>query len=219
MAAHFTATVARIQRRSASLTQVWLDVPAAVQEAFHAPGQYHHLSVHEGDESPFAIASAPGAAHFEYVVRDGGSVADALVRTRPGDTVHVTKPEGPGFPLHEGRGQALLLIGTGTGFAPLRAALTAVLQERSAFGHLTALYGARAEDELVFAEDFVAWVRAGVDVVPTLTAPSATWTGRVGRVQAHLDALKSHQGPVFVCGQRALVDDVRARFGRVFTNV
>ena len=47
---------------------------------------------------------------------------------------------------------------------------------------------------------------------PTLSRPEASWTGRIGHVQEHLfEAVGERRDVnVFICGLKAMVDDVRA---------
>jgi len=52
--------------------------------------------------------------------------------------------------------------------------------------------------------------------LPTITRPDASWTGRTGRVQAHMDEALAIRAPedletidVYICGLREMVDDVR----------
>jgi NAD(P)H-flavin reductase len=52
--------------------------------------------------------------------------------------------------------------------------------------------------------------------LPTITRPTESWSGRIGRVQAHLDEALAIQTPeelsnvdVYICGLTEMVDDVR----------
>ena len=99
------------------LHRLSLEVPASVSSGFQVPGQYHRVRVPSGDDAPFAIASAPGAVSFEYLIRESDGVAGQLTALATGSAVKVGAVAGPGFPLERARGRNLLLIGTGTGFA------------------------------------------------------------------------------------------------------
>lgn len=189
---------------------VALSVAPHLVEAFHAPGQYHRVSVPGAGEAIFAIASTPGTGPFEYLVKRGSPVADAWGRLPVGEAVRVSLPEGPGFPLPLARGRPLLLVATGTGVAPLRSVLGAVVAERRHFGPVHLLYGARSPAHLAFRGEFAVWASMGIVVTPTVTAPAPGWTGAVGRVQQHLAALPVEDAVAFVCGQREMVREVRA---------
>src|SRR5688500_14147048 len=69
-------------------------------QAHRHPGQYAALRLPEAERPSYmAIASMPGEAHFEFLVRGGGRFADALRDLRPGDTLEVSTPLGSGFPV------------------------------------------------------------------------------------------------------------------------
>lgn len=191
-----------------ALWLVGLSVEEPLLRAFHAAGQYQSLRVGEGFEAPFALASAPGRQPFEYLVRDAGDAARALLTLPIGAPVSAGLPRGPGFPVTQARGAPLLLVGTGTGLGPLRAVLQQVTAARADHGPTTLVWGVRSEAELVLADERAAWEAAGVSVVPTVSAPSAGWTGRRGRVQAHLPPVSAAHR-VFVCGQHELLGELR----------
>ncbi len=191
-----------------ALWLVGLSAEEPLLRAFHAAGQYQSLRVDEGFEAPFALASAPGERPFEYLVREEGDVARALVGLPERAPVFVGPPRGRGFPVTRAVGRPLLLVGTGTGLGPLRSVLRLVVANRAAYGAATLVWGVRTEAELVLAEERAQWEAAGVEVMPTVSRPSPAWAGRRGRVQAHLPAVTSEH-EVFVCGQPELLPELR----------
>jgi CDP-4-dehydro-6-deoxyglucose reductase len=78
----------------------------------------------------------------------------------------------------------------------------------------TLLFGVRHERSLLYREDFEQLARehANFRFWPTLTRPEPGWTGRAGRVQAHMfEAIGERRDMnVFICGLAAMVDDVRS---------
>lgn len=202
------ATVRENKFITPGLHQLTLEVPPAVAQAFQSPGQYHRVRV-GADEAYFAMASAPGSSRFEYLVRSIGDAAEAWTKQAPGATVEVSTPEGPGFPLAASRGKSLLLIGTGTGFAPLWSVLREVRRDRSAFQHVRALYGVGDESHLVWRDELDGLKGEDIIVEPVLEHPHDDWEGRVGRVQTHLDDLPVHDAVAFLCGHPAMISDVR----------
>ena len=132
---------------------------------------------------------------------------------------------GPGFPLDRARGRNLLVVGTGTGFAPLRSVLLTLGQERSAFGQVNGGYGVLTPAHLAFGPELSGWAQAGMKIVPTVTTGAPGWTGAVGQVQALLDLLPTGDAVAFLCGQGEMVKEVTDLLGqrglppdRVFLN-
>ena len=203
-----TATLLKNERIAPALHRLWLTVEDDVAAAFHVPGQYHRVRLPQGSESVFAMASAPGSTEFEYLVRGVGETADQFIALGVGAQVQVSLPEGPGFPLDRAVGRPLLLIGTGTGFAPLRSVLLTARKDLSRFGPVHVLYGAHDVDQLAYRDELEAWPAEGISVRSTLTRPEAGWTGAVGRVQQHLAHLPVERALAFLCGQAQMVSDV-----------
>lgn len=197
------------------LHRLTLEVPLTVAAGFHTAGQYHRVRAPSGLDASFAIASPPGAAAFEYLLRQSSGVAGELVALSPGAQVEVSVAMGPGFPVPRAKGKNLLVIGTGTGFAPLRSVLLAIAANRSDFGEVHGAYGVLTPAHLAFGPELAAWERAGLHIVPTVTTTGPGWTGAVGQVQDLLLRLPVEQSALaFLCGQNEMVKDVTDLLGR-----
>lgn len=189
---------------------------AEVDRVNFTPGQF--VSVTENiDGRPvtraYSIASPPDGKRFELCLNRvvDGLVSPHLFDLRPGDSVCVSEPLGhfvPRDPLNDS-----LFIATGTGIAPIRSMLHHLLSE-GAGKRLTLLFGARYQAGLLYRQEFekLASEHPVFRFLPTLSRPDADWRGRTGHVQAHLDdALEGARDvDVYVCGLKAMVDDVRA---------
>lgn len=126
-----------------------------------------------------------------------------------GERLLVTSPAGARAVPREYAALAVL-IGVGTGVAPLRA----VALERSELGLDTALLvGFRTTADTLFHGEFAALARARrLRYYPVLSQPTSEWEGLVGRVQEHLasvfDGEVVQSARFAVCGSRSMVDDV-----------
>lgn len=207
------------------LHRLSLEVPAGVSAGFHAPGQYHRVRVPSGDDAPFSFASAPGSNPFEYFIRESDGVAGELTALAPGATLTVGQPEGPGFPVEKARAHDLLLIGTGTGFAPLRSVLLTILRARKQYRQVHGLWGVLTPAHLAFGAELPGLAQAGLHITPTVTTTGPGWTGAVGQVQDLIETLPVENAVAFLCGQYEMVKDVTALLGqrglpadRVFLN-
>lgn len=121
-------------------------------EAFsHTPGQFLEVTVLGVGEAPISISSPPTRPGIiEICVRKAGSVTGALFELQKGALIALRGPLGRGFPLEVLKGKDLLLVAGGLGMAPLRSLLQAVLDERSSYGDLVLMYGARNPDDILF---------------------------------------------------------------------
>jgi ferredoxin-NADP reductase len=160
----------------------------------------------------YSIASAPnGSNRFELCLNlvEEGMFSPRLFEMKPGEAVEMRPPLGT-FVLRNPPRDSIL-IATGTGIAPFRSMLHAHLKEGSpAF---TLLFGVRHEHSLMYRDEFeqMALQFPQFRFLPTLTRPEPSWSGRTGRVQAHLEEAIGERRDidVFLCGLKLMVNDVR----------
>ncbi|HEY4104574.1 MAG TPA: FAD-binding oxidoreductase [Polyangiaceae bacterium] len=163
---------------------------------------------------PYSIASAydpkqPGEFEIAASYHAGADAIDAL---SVGATLVIEGPRGS-FTWREDASPAALLVGVGTGVAPLRALIQEELARPTAT-RLVLLAGHRAPDDVLFERDFAQFAAeyARFEFVPTLTGEAEHWLGRRGRVQTQLATAVSALGrfDAYVCGRVDMVHEVRA---------
>jgi NAD(P)H-flavin reductase len=205
-------TVAAVLPAAEGLTELVLDIGGTPLVGTHrTPGQYVRLALPEVGEGMFAIASAPEpfSTRWEFLLKGGGPLADALMRLEPGAEVRSTRPEGRGFPLVLARGKDLVLFATGSGISPIRSVIESIRAERSAYGRVTLFFGARTPQAFAYEDELHQWEAAGIRVVRTVSQPGASgWQGLTGYVQAHLGEESVEGALAFVCGQSGMVQGV-----------
>ena len=182
-------------RRQAAPAEVelrYLRLESAEGEAepnFHfTPGQFLVISHAGCKPGYFAISSAPGeGAYFDLLIRRGQGMSATLCDLTVGAEVEVAGPQGKGFPLEPCRGKNLLLIGVGTGIAPLRSVIRAVAKQRRDFGRVMCFYGVLTPQHLCFQDEVGDWPEWGVETFLTVTDPNGQpWHSHVGFVQQHV---------------------------------
>ena len=127
-----------------------------------------------------------------------------------GERLEVDGPSGD-FTWQAEPNPAAMLVGMGTGIAPLRALIEAELA-RTSPTTLWLVAGHRAPEDVLFAADFARLARdhARFRFVPTLTQGGRDWLGHHGRVQARLiEAVQALQPlDAYVCGRVDMVSEV-----------
>jgi ferredoxin-NADP reductase len=165
----------------------------------------------------YSVASAPSDDNrFELCLNivEDGAFTPHLFSLTPGAVIQMPPPLGmftlptPALPACR---RDALLVATGTGIAPFRSMLKTYLAAGSPA--YTLLFGVRYESHLLYRAEFEEMARrhAHFRFWPTLTQPGPDWTGRRGRVQAHLEeALGGRRDlDILLCGLKPMVDDVR----------
>jgi anaerobic sulfite reductase subunit B len=204
--------------RTAAILEAWDETPAlrtlrlgvgeAAASHMHA-GQYVILRCEAGN-GLFALASRPGSAAFDLLLRRGSDVADALCALLPGAEVQVSDAQGAGYPLDRARGADLLLVAAGSGIAPIRSAALEVLARPHDFGRVAVFYGEKMPEDLAYAREMTSWELGGVVVHRVLSRARGSWPGPHGRVQdalrdAPLDPGRTH---AFVAGMAPMIEEV-----------
>ncbi len=221
------ARVAGMSDAGDGLIHLTLEMPPDVIASFTLPGQYQELAIEGFAARPYAIASGPGlGTHFEFLVRRGFPLADAIGRLKVGDFVTVSRALGPGFPMDVVRGRDLLLIATGTGAAPMRAVIQTVLQNRKEFAAVTFYFGGRHAKDFAFEREWERWEEAGIAVVRSVSEDFTGWDGLRGFVQQHFREANWKDAAAFVVGSNPMVQAVTAELvkrgmprERVFLNL
>jgi NAD(P)H-flavin reductase len=179
-----------------------------------AAGQYLLVLRGGGRELllPYSLASAydpraPGQFEIAAAIHAGADVIDDL---ELGSELEIEGPMGS-FTWQPDPSPAALLVGVGTGIAPLRALIQEELA-RPTETRLLLLAGHRAPEDVLFQADFAALAAADgrFQFMPTLTGPVAHWLGRRGRVQVQLAHAVHSLGRLdaYVCGRLDMVNEV-----------
>jgi len=161
----------------------------AVHSAFSfAPGQFVMLEVPGIGEAPFSISSSPSRrGNLELCIRSVGTLTSFLAQCERGMRVGISGPFGTSYPLERMQGGNILFIAGGLGTVPLRSALLAVLENRSRYGRVDFLCGAKSPDFLLFADDYENWKKADIGVQCIVDDPGPGWNGPVGMITSLVD--------------------------------
>jgi CDP-4-dehydro-6-deoxyglucose reductase, E3 len=221
--------VLALEKRSQDVMVIKLQLPANDTMRYHA-GQYIEFILRDGARRSYSMATAPHLAQRSDAVPPTGPVIELHIRHMPGGkfTDHVfgamkekeiLRVEGPygSFFLREDSDKPMILLASGTGFAPIKA----VIEHMQLLGKTqpaTLYWGGRRPSDL-YLDD---WVRAKLAEMPNLryvpvvsnALPEDNWTGRTGFVhRAVLEDfpdLSGHQ--VYACGAPIVVDSARAEY-------
>jgi NAD(P)H-flavin reductase len=183
--------------------------PGNGDTASFRPGQFSMLWVFGIGELPISISGDPADAQtLTYTVRSVGAATHALVSRRPGQSLGVRSPFGTGWPMEAAQGGDVVLVAGGIGLAPLRPVIYHVLRNRSRYGRLVILYGARSPRDILFRKELAAWARQqDTQVLSTVDYGGVSWRGRVGIVTSlfRFVRLQPRQVTAMVCGPEIMM--------------
>ena len=212
--------VVSLEKKSHDVIVLKLQLPANDVMKFHA-GQYIEFLLRDGSRRSYSMANAPHTLEVpppmvELHIRHmpGGKFTDPVFTTMK--EKDILRAEGPygSFYLREDSNKPMVLLASGTGFAPIKA-LIEHMQHRGITRPATLYWGDRRPADLYMAD----WVEArlaempNLKYVPVISNAEAEdqWSGRTGFVhQAVLQDfpdLSGHQ--VYACGAPIVVDSAK----------
>lgn len=210
------ARVSALERLSRDVMLVRLQLPANDPFVYHA-GQYVEFILRDGSRRSYSMAND----------RHNGPAIDLHIRHMPGGkfTDHVfgamkekeiQRIEGPfgSFYLREDSDKPMVLLASGTGFAPIKA-LIEHMQLQGITRPAILYWGGRRPEDLYMD----AWVQQKLAEMPNLkyvpvisnAMAQDAWTGRTGFVhKAVLEDLPDLSGyQVYACGAPIVIDSAR----------
>lgn len=223
--------VSQLEKKSDDVMLLRLQLPVNDSFAFHA-GQYVEFILRDGARRSYSMANAPHvlAAQPDATPPMGPGV-ELHIRHMPGGkfTDHVfgamkekeiLRIEGPfgSFFLREDSDKPIILLASGTGFAPVKAILEH-MQHKGIARPVTVYWGGRRPADL-YMHDWMLQKAAelpNLSYVPVISdaLPEDGWTGRTGFVHKAVlqdfPDLSGHQ--VYACGAPIVVESARSEYG------
>ena len=154
----------------------------------HLPGQFVMAGLLGFGEAPFGICSY-SKKFTQLCIRNVGTVTKAITSLKKGDYLFVRGPYGHGFPMLDLKGKDLMIVGGGTGVAPLRGIVQYAQAHRSMFGNVSLYLGFRTVDDLLFKNDLKQWEKQ-FDFNLTLDNPPKKWKYAKGVVTPLVEKAK-----------------------------
>lgn len=211
------ARVESLEQFTPEIMRLRLKLPKAARLQFLA-GQYIDIIQADGKRRAFSIASAPSESEFIELhikhVSGGGFTGHVFESMQTKDILRFEGPLGTFF-IRRGSARPIILVGGGTGFAPLKSMIEELI-EVGCTRPLTLFWGVRQESDL-YAQSLIAQWRSAhpaLDFVPVLTEPSTDWSGECGLVHEavlrRVANLAEHD--VYMSGPPAMVSAGRTAF-------
>jgi CDP-4-dehydro-6-deoxyglucose reductase len=187
-----------------------------------AAGQYVDLLLKGGHRRSYSIATAPeagGVIDLQFHIRHspGGVFTDHVFSAmKERELLRFEGPMGT-FYLREESHKPVVMVASGTGFAPIKAIIEYAIRLKTA-RPITFYWGCRTKRDLYLLDLPQSWAARvpGFRFVPVLSEPTTqdAWTGRTGFVHrvvmADFPDLSGHQ--VYACGAPVMVDAARRDF-------
>jgi CDP-4-dehydro-6-deoxyglucose reductase len=212
--------VSLMEKKSDDVMVIKLQLPANDSFTYHA-GQYVEFILRDGARRSYSMANAPHTLSqgVELHIRHmpGGKFTDHVFGVMK--EKEILRIEGPygSFYLREDSAKPLVLLASGTGFAPLKA-LIEHMQFKGITRPAVLYWGGRRPSDLYMIE----WINTKLAEMPNLSfvpvvsdaLAEDAWTGRTGFVHlAVLQDLPDLSGyQVYACGAPIVVESAKAAY-------
>lgn len=197
-----------------------LQLPANDEFRYH-PGQYVQFLLPDGSRRSYSMANAPdGQRRIELHLRHmpGGRFTDTVFGAmKEKDILRLEGPFGSFYLREDDASRPIILLASGTGFAPAKAILEQLRRDGNTRS-VTLYWGCRTRSDL-YMHDWVEALTAELPwlrYVPVLSEPRVAdaWTGRTGLVHTavmqDLPDLSAHA--VYACGAPVMVEAAQREF-------
>ena len=211
--------VAKLEKLSDDVMLIALQLPANERLQYRA-GQYIEFLLRDGKRRSYSMANAPHldeqiTLHVRHM--PGGLFTDQVFGTlKERDILRFEGPQGTFF-LREDSDKPIVLLASGTGFAPIKALVEHMIYSKST-RPVTLYWGGRRPQDLYMNTLCEEWASTipHFTYVPVVSdaLPEDSWTGRTGFVHQaviadHTD-LSGYQ--VYACGAPIVVDSAKRDF-------
>ena len=219
--------VTTIERPAPDVAVLQMQLPANDQLKYRA-GQYVEFILRDGSRRSYSMANAPHTQEakpgIELHIRHlpGGKFTDHVFGAMK--EKEILRLEGPfgSFFLREDSTKPMILLASGTGFAPIKAIIEELQFKQSRSKgqprRATLYWGCRSRADLYLHD----WVLKATETLPWLQyipvlsepKPEDAWTGRTGLV--HREVMHDHPNltdyQVYACGAPAMTDIAKKTF-------
>lgn len=216
------ARVSSLEKVSKDVVVMRLQLPGTDPLKFKA-GQYIEFILRDGTRRSYSMANAPHSLEQNHQIElhirhmPGGQFTDQVFSSmREKDILRAEGPYGS-FYLREESEKPMVLLASGTGFAPIKA-LIEHMQHQGIKRAATLYWGGRRPEDLYMSE----WVNAQCAAMPNLTyvpvisnaESDDNWRGRSGFV--HQAVLEDHPDlsafQIYACGAPIVIESAQRDF-------
>lgn len=171
------------------------------------PGQFNIIYVYGAGEIPISISGVEDGK-IMHTIKIVGTVTRMLSRVKERDIIGLRGPYGNTWPMKEAQGLDILIISGGIGIAPLRPVIMEVEKNRSKYGRMIILYGARTPRDLVFKREFERYKNIkDSELHVTVDRGEEEWVGAIGVVTTLIPKVEvdSKNTIAMVCGPEIMM--------------
>ena len=152
-----------------------------------APGQFFMVSIPRVGEMPISVSGLLDGA-LDMTIRKVGKVTSEVFTLTEGATIFMRGPYGTSFNYDDYRGKNLVVVGGGSGTAPVRPIVEYFYTHPDEIKSLDVIFGFRDPSFILFKEDTERWAEK-FNMILTIDRPAEGWTGKTGLTTQYIAEL------------------------------
>lgn len=193
----------------------------SVEPLEFAPGQYITCKVAEDRLNSYSIAGKLPENKFGMIVdsKPGGPGSQYFAGIKPGDEMPYMGPFGKFVLQPDDGSEHLIMLGTGSGIAPLKCMVEVALHELKMSTPITLYFGLRYKEDM-FWDGYFDKLQSENDNFKfkmCLSKPCEGWTGMCGHITDFLreDFPDASKFSAYLCGAEAMIKEASGILGEL----
>ncbi len=189
-----------------------------------SPGQFVEVSIPGIGECPISVCSY-NKNYIDILVRNVGSVTNAICKLKKNDFIYLRGPYGNGFPMQLFKNKSIVLIGGGCGVAPIKSISEYVEANKKDFKSLYLFFGFKSSKNILFKDYIDKWCKS-CNMILSIDNPEKNWKYYTGLIP---DVIKKYSSNspnflqkdkyFFICGPPIMIKLTVERLNKLdFTN-
>ena len=172
------------------------------------PGRFLEITFPGIGECPLTSCSYD-KNYLDFLVRNAGNVTSKMFQAKKGDALFIRGPYGKGFPLEKIKGKNIIIIGGGTGIAPITSLIEYIQKNRKNFGGVKIYMGFRDENNVLLKNKIKEWKK---DFEVTISLNEPVVSGKIKCERGFIHEIIKKCNPetkntlAFICGPELMME-------------
>lgn len=176
----------------------------------HEPGQFVFCSIPGIGEVPISICSY-SSEYVELNIREVGNTTNKLSQLKKGDKLLVRGPYGRAYPMDKFKGNNLIIVGGGSGVAPLKGLVEYITANKNDFKDVLLFFGFRTPEDVLFKKKLDVWKnRFNMYINFDMIKGKTQYGGKEGFVTERVKEIVQDNKDtiVFICGPPIMITKI-----------
>ena len=172
------------------------------------PGRFLEITFPGIGECPLTSCSY-NKNYLDFLVRNAGNVTSKMFQAKRGEKLFIRGPYGKGFPIEKITKKNIIIVGGGTGIAPIASLIEYLQKCKNSLGNVKIYLGFRDENHILLKKKIKEWKK---DFEVTISLNEAAINGEIKCEKGFIHEIIKKCDPetentmAFVCGPELMME-------------